>query len=293
TELKAAGAEASRTGLPLLIQFTAPACGASARMLGETYADPGLVRFLAAAVIPVRADSVRDADLARRFDVRWTPVAFLALFEASSGFSILRILTGCYAPAELEAAVRDALAAHRRIAELAPAGRQDVLAQAELAELCWAEQRFQAATTAWLAVLEYDAEDRHGRLKPALLGLCRAYIAAGAEGDEVFAASLKEHLERLLALDPGNAVRHRTALALQQGYRLFGTRRYAAAAVALAEIAAAAPNSEAAPEALYWLGAAHALEERPGEFATAWNRLMTAYPDSVWARRASWAPRGR
>jgi hypothetical protein len=51
------------------------------------------------------------------------------------------------------------------------------------------------------------------------------------------------------------------------------------------ESAAASDNSFSA-EALYWLGVAHYLERRetPGMW-TAWERLVSLYPDSPWAKR--------
>lgn len=236
----------------------------------------------------MRGDALPDGALAKSFDVRWTPVAFLALHEPDRGFVVLRILTGWRAPRELEEEVRGALAAHERLAALAHSDPKDVPAQAELAELSWEEQRFQAATTAWLAVVENDPEDRTGKVKAALLGLCRAYVAAGAERDEVFAQCLGEYLTRLLALDPANEPRYRAALALQQAYRMFGGRRYADAARALDAVARSYPKADAAAEALYWLGVTEALQGNRPQFEAAWDRLVGGYPESVWARRARW-----
>ena len=54
-----------------------------------------------------------------------------------------------------------------------------------------------------------------------------------------------------------------------------------------AELEAAASSAGPfAPEALYWLGCAHYLEQRgTAGMWEAWDRLTAQYPESTWARR--------
>jgi hypothetical protein len=76
-------------------------------------------------------------------------------------------------------------------------------------------------------------------------------------------------------------------LSLAAGKWLFNRRQYVAAADRFKEVAGRHPRTEAAAEALYWLGpAAYKQSHDPADLRAGWQRLAQECPDSEWTTRS-------
>ena len=77
-------------------------------------------------------------------------------------------------------------------------------------------------------------------------------------------------------------------LALGLGRYQLERQQYARAAHHFEEVARRHQGSDAAAQALYWLGVARYKESKdPGQLRPSWDRLVREYPASEWARRAN------
>jgi len=73
----------------------------------------------------------------------------------------------------------------------------------------------------------------------------------------------------------------------------FGRRQFAEAAPAFEKVAAAYPNTDAAPEAIYWAAASAFKSSGDGEFLERGAQaLQEWYPQSIWTTKSIvWLPR--
>lgn len=106
----------------------------------------------------------------------------------------------------------------------------------------------------------------------------------------------------LLVIDPGGTERHRiegflpaedllAQLTLGLGHSAFAHQQWDEAERRFREVLSRFPNTEAAPEALYWAGVARYKATHDGTALSDTAREFTRrYQDSTWAKKASvWA----
>ncbi|GAB6190776.1 tetratricopeptide repeat protein [Desulfocastanea catecholica] len=66
-----------------------------------------------------------------------------------------------------------------------------------------------------------------------------------------------------------------------------GAKEYDTAMISLKSIIETYPESEAAPEAVYFRGVTlYKQEQNPGKLKEAYEKLLSNYPDSAWTKRA-------
>ncbi|HOX25568.1 MAG TPA: DUF255 domain-containing protein [Candidatus Krumholzibacteria bacterium] len=84
----AAISEASQTGKPVLIHFTADWCGWCTKMKRETYTQPDVARLMNEAFVPILVDADRNPQLKARYGVQGLPTIW---FVTSDGKGITYI----------------------------------------------------------------------------------------------------------------------------------------------------------------------------------------------------------
>ena len=107
----------------------------------------------------------------------------------------------------------------------------------------------------------------------------------------------------ILVIDPSGKERHRiegflpaddfiAQLALGRGHAMFGRGEFAEAARQFEEVMQRHPQTDAAPEARYWLGVSRYKEtDDAAPLAETARDMQKRYPDSTWAKKASvWMP---
>lgn len=82
-------------------------------------------------------------------------------------------------------------------------------------------------------------------------------------------------------------------LALGLGRYDLDRQQFAGAIHHFEEVARRHPGSDAAAQALYWLGVARYKDSKdPAQLRPSWEELVRAYPDSEWAKRANVPKKG-
>ena len=110
TGIRAANRESSKTGLPILMKFSAKWCGPCKRMKAETFTDPRLAEMINTCFIPVEVDTDQNEQLARQLRIESVPTTMVIspqgdIVERREGFQSAAQLTGaiarfCQRPAE-------------------------------------------------------------------------------------------------------------------------------------------------------------------------------------------------
>ncbi|MBI3271982.1 MAG: thioredoxin family protein [Planctomycetes bacterium] len=280
-DLAAAGAEAKAQGKLVVIQFVSAGSAACSKLDADTFANADVVKFFGEKVVPVRFDLKEKKEMAEKLEVLWSPTLIVMLFEADGKVTVLRMITGYRAAADLLAELQQGVDGHKRIAELTKAAPTDVDGQAELGELCRNEGKVKEAKAAFQAIVQADPKNAKGKTTTALFGL--SWIAI-VEDDQ---KACKDWVVKLDALDKQKAADLRGRLALASANREMNPKKnFKGAAIVYGQIAKQFAKTELAPEALYFEGVSRALGGDDAGFKDAWGRLVSTYPDSDWAKRS-------
>jgi thioredoxin-like negative regulator of GroEL len=77
TDIRAAGQEAQRLKMPLLLKFSASWCGPCQRMKAETFTDAAVVARVNACFVPVDVDADKHPELAEALEVEALPTVVI------------------------------------------------------------------------------------------------------------------------------------------------------------------------------------------------------------------------
>ncbi len=90
SDMKKAGAEAKRTGKPILLQLTATWCGYCHKMLKETFTDPAIAKRVNENFVPLLLDADEHEDVVEMLEV----TSFPSTIIISSDFEVLGRVAG-------------------------------------------------------------------------------------------------------------------------------------------------------------------------------------------------------
>ena len=102
TDIQAANRESSKTGLPILMKFSAKWCGPCKRMKSETFTDASLADMINSCFIPVEVDTDQNESLARQLRIESVPTTMVIspqgdILERREGFQSAAQLKGAIA----------------------------------------------------------------------------------------------------------------------------------------------------------------------------------------------------
>lgn len=108
TSYPAAWTAAQKSNRPILVFATAPGCTHCVKMIGETYQQPKMSRYLAESFETVYVDRAEQPELAAKLQVRWYPTTIVV----SPDNQVLDVIEGYVDPATFAQRLRTSFAAH-------------------------------------------------------------------------------------------------------------------------------------------------------------------------------------
>jgi thiol-disulfide isomerase/thioredoxin len=108
TSYPAAWTAAQKSNRPILVFATAPGCVHCVKMIGETYQQPKINKFVADSFETVYVDRAEQPELAAKLHVRWFPTTIVV----SPDNQVLDVIEGYVDPATFALRLRTSFAAH-------------------------------------------------------------------------------------------------------------------------------------------------------------------------------------